>query len=406
MGTLADLGVREPDSEEERLRKAALTLVVVLIVLLSTVWVVTYALLGLYLSAAIPAMYQLIAVVTLVALAKGWSFHTFSTFHLVLWLILPFLLQMGLGGFVASSGVILWSLVAALGALIFADHPIRWFVAYALLIIGSGLADPFLEPAPVPPVLNILFFVLNIGAVSGTIYFILRYFMRGLAVERARSEALLLNVLPASTAKRLKAGEEPIADHFDDVAVLFADVVDFTPLTERLSAEQVVLLLDRLFTSFDVLADRWGLEKIKTIGDAYMAVSGLPDPRPDAAEAAAGMALEMLEEASRMKETLYLRVGLDVGPVSAGVIGKRKFAYDLWGDTVNTASRMESHGVPGRIQVTERAYQRLRDRYRFESRGSIEVKGKGVMSPYLLVGPLDATTASSEEALVESPNSV
>jgi class 3 adenylate cyclase len=286
---------------------------------------------------------------------------------------------------VASSGVILWSLVAALGALVFEAHPTRWFLVYLLTIVMSGLAEPILEPAPMPVVINVVFFVLNFGAVSGTIYFVLRYFMRGLSEEREKSERLLLNVLPAAIARRLKAGEEPIADRFEDVAVLFADVVEFTVLSEKLAPEEVVKLLDDLFTSFDNIADRWGLEKIKTVGDAYMAVGGLPVPRSDAPEAATGMALEMLAQASRMKERLQLRVGIDVGPVSAGVIGKRKFSFDLWGDTVNTASRMESHGVPGKIQVTERAFQRLRYRYLFEPRGPIKVKGKGLMTPYLLV---------------------
>jgi class 3 adenylate cyclase len=402
VGRLADIGIQVEDSEEERLRKAALTLLVVLIVLLSVVWVTTYGLLGFYLSAAIPLTYQVLSVLSLIALSKGRDFDRFCTFHLVLWLILPLLLQISLGGFVASSGVILWSLVAALGALVFSSHPNR----YALVIIVSGIAEPILDPAPVPAVVNVVFFVLNIGAVSGAIYFVLRYFMRGLALERERSEHLLLNVLPASIARRLKTGEEPIADHHEEVAVLFADVVDFTTISERHAPEEVVQLLDTLFTSFDVLADRWGLEKIKTIGDAYMAVSGLPLPRSDAPEAAANMALEMLDEVSGIKEPLRLRVGLDVGPVSAGVIGKRKFAYDLWGDTVNTASRMESHGVPGRIQVTERAYKRLRHRFVFESRDPIEVKGKGMMRPYLLIGPTMVNRLTAEEPTVESPNRV
>jgi class 3 adenylate cyclase len=386
---LTDVGSELDDSEEARLRKRTLTLLVILIVVLSFVWVITYGLLGLYLSAIIPFGYQLLATVSLVALAKGGDFDRFRTFHLVLWLSLPFLLQLSLGGFVASSGVILWSLVPALGALIFDAHPARWFVVYLLTIVMSGLAEPILEPAPMPVTINVVFFVLNIGAVSGVIYFVLRYFMRGLSEEREKSERLLLNVLPAAIARRLMAGEEPIADRFEDVAVLFADVVEFTVLSEKLAPEEIVRLLDDLFTSFDSIADRWGLEKIKTVGDSYMAVGGLPVPRSDAPEAATGMGLEMLAQASGMKERLQLRVGIDVGPVSAGVIGKRKFSFDLWGDTVNTASRMESHGVPGRIQVTERAFQRLRYRYLFEPRGPIRVKGKGLMTPYLLVEQSD-----------------
>lgn len=402
VGRVASLGIDDEDSEEEGLKKAALNLVVVLIILLAVVWVVTYALLGLYLSAAVPFAYQLIAVVSLAVLARGGDFDNFYRLHLLLWHTLPLLLHVSLGGFVASSGVILWSMVAALGALIFAHHSIRWFVTYALLIILSGLVEPLLDPALVPVPLNVAFFVVNIGTVSGVIYFVMRYFMGGLALERERSERLLLNVLPASTAKRLKAGEELIADRFEEVAVLFADVVDFTPMSDTLSPEEVVGLLDDLFSAFDALADRWGLEKIKTIGDAYMAAAGLPVPMHDPVGAAAEMAIEMQNETSRLRESLRLRIGIDVGPVTAGVIGKRKFTYDLWGDTVNTASRMQSHGVPGRIQVTERAYMLLRDRFLFESRGPIEVKGKDVLTPYLMVGP-NLASVPWRDASVISP---
>src|ERR671910_2522033 len=196
---------------------------------------------------------------------------------------------------------------------------------------------------------------------------------RLLLAERERSERLLLNVLPAPIAARLKQGEEVIADGFPEVTVLFADLVDFTRRSQETTPERVVRVLDDLFSALDGLAERHGLEKIKTIGDAYMAVGGLPEPRPDHAEAVAEMALDVREEVARHLdpggEPLAVRIGIDTGPVVAGVIGRRKFSYDLWGDTVNVASRMESLGVTGCIQVTDRAYRRLRDRYRFERRG-------------------------------------
>jgi adenylate cyclase len=211
-----------------------------------------------------------------------------------------------------------------------------------------------------------------------------------LDVERQRSERLLLNVLPASIAARLKQSQGVIADGFPDVTVLFADIVNFTPLSEGITPEGVVQLLDELFSGFDQLAQRHGLEKIKTIGDAYMVVGGLPDSRPDHAEAVAEMALAMRQEVARRVgptgRPLQVRIGIDTGPVVAGVIGRSKFSYDLWGDTVNTASRMESQGLPGCIQVTERTYQRLRNRYRFEQRGPIQVRGKTAMVTYLLLG--------------------
>jgi adenylate cyclase len=216
---------------------------------------------------------------------------------------------------------------------------------------------------------------------------------RALAVEQDRSERLLLNVLPAPIAARLKQGEAVIADRFPEVTVLFVDLVDFTRSSDHSTPERVVQVLDDLFTAFDRLAQRHGLEKIKTIGDAYMAVGGLPEPRPDHAEAVAEMALAVREEVGRHRDPagqpLALRIGIDTGPVVAGVIGTTKFSYDLWGDTVNTASRMESQGVVGCIQVTERTYRRLRDRYRFERRGPIQVRGKGELVTWFLLGRIE-----------------
>jgi class 3 adenylate cyclase len=213
---------------------------------------------------------------------------------------------------------------------------------------------------------------------------------RLLLTEQERSERLLLNVLPGPIADRLKQGEEVIADDFPEVTVLFADLVDFTRRSRETTPERVVQVLDDLFSALDTLAERYQLEKIKTVGDAYMVVGGLPEPRPDHAQAVADMALAVREEVARhldpAGEPLAVRIGIDTGPVVAGVIGRRKFSYDLWGDTVNTASRMESNGVPGCIQVTERTYRRLRDGFRLERRGPIQVKGKGEMTTWFLVG--------------------
>jgi class 3 adenylate cyclase len=213
---------------------------------------------------------------------------------------------------------------------------------------------------------------------------------RLLLAEEERSERLLLNVLPAPIAERLKQGEGVIADAFPEVTVLFADLVDFTRRSQQVSPAEVVATLNELFSAFDRLAQRHGLEKIKTIGDAYMVAGGLPNPRPDHAQAVAEMALAMQEEvagrADPSGQPLQVRIGIDTGPVEAGVIGTSKFSYDLWGDTVNTASRMESHGVAGCIQVTASTYQRLRDRYRFQRRGPIPVRGMGEMVTWFLLG--------------------
>ncbi len=208
--------------------------------------------------------------------------------------------------------------------------------------------------------------------------------------ERELSERLPLNVLPRSIADRHQRGQGIHADNVSEATVLFADVVDFTAISSRLAPEEVVAWLNDVFSCLDRLAERHGLEKIKTIGDSYMVVSGVPAPRPDHAEAAAELALALRDEmAGRLAPhggPLRMRIGIHSGPVVAGVIGTRKFAYDLWGDTVNIASRMESRGVNGAIQVTQATYQRLRHRYRFEERGAVEIKGKGAMQTYLLTG--------------------
>ncbi|MEM1172724.1 MAG: adenylate/guanylate cyclase domain-containing protein [Cyanobacteria bacterium P01_H01_bin.35] len=215
-------------------------------------------------------------------------------------------------------------------------------------------------------------------------------YLKRLAEEQEKSERLLLNILPAPIAQRLKQGEKTIADTFSEVTVLFADLVGFTKLSANLSPAELVELLNMIFSRFDELAEKYGLEKIKTIGDAYMIVGGLPTPKEDHAEAIAKMALDMLNQVKEFSEKqeklLQIRIGINTGAVEAGVIGTKKFAYDLWGDTVNTAHRMESHGIPGKIQVTEDTYNCLIDKYTFQERGMIEIKGKGMMRTYLLMG--------------------
>jgi adenylate cyclase len=215
-------------------------------------------------------------------------------------------------------------------------------------------------------------------------------YLKQLQEEREKSERLLLNILPKSIADRLKQEQRIIADNFTDVTVLFADIVDFTAISAHLSPIALVEVLNQIFSAFDTLAEHHRLEKIKTIGDAYLVVGGLPEDRSDHAEAIAEMALDMQMALTQLDTQhtgpLQMRIGINTGPVGAGVIGTTKFAYDLWGNTVNIASRMESTGIPGKIQVTADTYELLRDKYEFEKRGAIEVKGKGEMITYLLVG--------------------
>jgi class 3 adenylate cyclase len=212
-----------------------------------------------------------------------------------------------------------------------------------------------------------------------------------LRLARKKAELLLLNILPQAVAERLKRGQRTIAESFEEVTVLFADLVEFTKFSTQTSPTELVEILNVIFSKFDRLADQHGVEKIKTIGDAYMVVAGLPTPRRDHAQAIAQMGLDMQKAIAQLNSEIggafKIRIGINSGPVVAGVIGIKKFSYDLWGDTVNTASRMESHGIAGYIQVTAATYERLKDEYRFEKRGSIQVKGKGEMTTYLLTGP-------------------
>ena len=395
LARLAAIGTTPDDDDATRARKATLTIVAICTTALSFIWVVTYWLLGIAAAAAIPLGYQVASVASLVVFSRTKNYRFFRASQSAMMTLLPFALQWTLGGFVASSAVSVWALVTAVGTLFFftARGSIPWFVAFLGLTLLSAVLDPVLSrtPAPMPEGVRLTFFVLNIYGISLTAYLLLQYAVRARDAAFARSEGLLLNVLPKSIADRLKRDPSTIAEAYDEVTVLFADVVDFTAFAERTPPDRVVGVLNEIFTEFDTLAARYGVEKIKTIGDAYMVASGLPDARPDHVEAMAAMAVDMRAAFERVSERLAvdlsIRIGMDSGPVVAGVIGRHKFIYDLWGDTVNTASRMESHGVPGQIQVGEAVQRRLRDRYEFEARGEIELKGKGRRPAWILVGP-------------------
>jgi adenylate cyclase len=414
---LASMGFAPEDDPDTRLRKGTLTLTAASIGVLAFAWTLTYGALERPLAAAIPLTYQVAAFASLLLLARTKRYDVFRVLQILLMLILPVVLQWSLGGFVGGSAVLVWSFVAPLGALVFAGirPALLTFAAFVGLVILSGQLDPWLagraEPLPVPVIRA--FFVLNVLGVAAVTFLVLVYFVRerqraldeldvahralqaeqrNLETEQERSEALLRNVLPDAVARRLKDGQEVIADRYAAVTVLFVDVVGFTPFAARLAPEALVRQLDRVFSELDALTERHGLEKIKTVGDAYIAVAGLPDPMEAeaGARAAAEMALEVFPAVARAMDGvggLRVRVGMHTGPVVAGVIGRRKFAYDLWGDAVNVASRMESQGLPDRIQVSLDTWQLLQRHYRFRYRGTLEVRGRGEMAAYLLLGP-------------------
>jgi guanylate cyclase len=291
-------------------------------------------------------------------------------------------------------GALAWVVGAALGG-----NGRRLFAtcaAWAALVVGTELAvQAWPRPVLHAPVLASLCFVINCLSLCGVLCLIVFPFGRGrrdlasaLAKEHERSETLLLNVLPSEIAERLKASPGTIADRFESATVLFGDIAGFTPMSQQLSPHELVAALDEVFSAFDDIAHRHGLEKIKTIGDAYMVVGGVPVPRAQHAHAVAEMALEMREVIARKRfsggRQLAMRIGIHTGEVVAGVIGKKKFSYDLWGDTVNTASRMESHGAPGEIHVSDAVRAALGDAFVLDERGLVEVKGKGPMRTWWL----------------------
>jgi len=296
-----------------------------------------------------------------------------------------------LGGLTDSNGNAVWAIIAPIGAVLLVGARAGWpvFAGVALIVIVAALLDPVIPDSQVLPNSTglVLTVIKLLGPAAIALGLVLLIDGERLAA-RQQSDALLLNVLPEKIADRLKSGERVIADHYNMATVLFADIVNFTPLSEVKSPQEVVSLLNRLFTKFDHLADRYGLEKIKTIGDAYMIVAGVPLPRDDHALVAMEMAVAMhaavADEPLADGRKLEIRIGLASGPLVAGVIGEQKFSYDLWGDTVNTAARMESSGLPGCIQVTEETCRLLGDRYPFVRRDAVEVKGKGPMTTWTL----------------------
>lgn len=409
LSRILKIGVLLEDAQDIRLQKSLLAAGSVMFIAAGALWGIAYILLGELRAGFIPLIYAIVSFLSVLHFSLTGQYHIFRTSQLVLILVLPFLLMLALGGFINSSAVILWSFISPLGALLFAEfrQSPRWLLAYLALLIVSGILQPYLRLANnLPQGLIILFFILNIGVVSSIAFVLLHYFVGQkeqayglLRVEQERSEGLLLNILPQEIAARLKGGEQTIADHHPSVSILFADLVGFTPLTDVLSPGEMLDLLNEIYSHFDTLIEKFGVEKIRTIGDSYMIASGLPHSRTDHAQVLAFLALEMNVYIAGLPPVagrrLSFRMGINSGPVIAGVIGRKKFTYDVWGDTVNTASRMESQGVAGKIQITRATYEILKDDFICQTEGSLDVKGKGHMETWFLLGPRAGHTSSS-----------
>ena len=371
-------------------------------------WAAVYYYFNAWRSAIIPGSYAIFAFSSFLIFRRYKNFRVFRYTQLVLILLLPFLLHLSLGDFVSSGAVILWGALCPLGALAFQNSRAAgyWMFLFIGLVIVAFLFEHkvFPDETKLPASLINIFFVLNISSVTFLVFFALRYFVNQndvvkrelknertlLAVEREKSETLLLNILPSAIAIRLKEGEQVIADEYREAAVLFADIVGFTNISQNISPTMLVENLNKIFTHFDRLVEQHNVEKIKTIGDAYMAVSGLNGYEEKHAKNMADLALMMLADIGKFsldgKNPCTLRIGIHIGPVIAGVIGSKKFSYDVWGDAVNTAQRMESACEPGKIQVSEKFYNSVKNDFDFELRGQAEVKGKGLMNLYILKG--------------------
>ncbi len=395
-------------AEREQLHQDLLITSSTIMALLSLLWGLIYLYTGAVVAGAIPLLYAALSFISIGYYALTGRYHLFRFTQLLVTLLFPAALMLVLGGFVPSSGVILWSLTSPVGAMLFAGRrqATGWFMAFAALVAVLGLVDAGILPMGIAPVsppsvdLTTTFFILNMIGPSVVVFLLLAYntYQRDrsrelLLLEQAKSEQLILNVLPQTIARRLKAGEGSIAECYDDASILFADIAGFTPLSAELGVEHVVELLNDIHSAFDAIVKRFGLEKIRTIGDGYMVVSGVPTPRPDHAHALVDAALEMLAfvrnwpspYAARVRH----RIGINSGTIMAGVIGRAKFSYDVWGDPVNVASRMESSGLADCIQVSERTYELIKDDFICQPRGTIAIKGKGEMRTWLVEGRRD-----------------
>ena len=399
------------DSEEIKLRKTLLIFASGLMNLAAILWLAIYWWMGMKLPTSIPLGFQILSALVVLIYLRTRNFDFFRVAQLSLFLFFPFIIQWSIGSFVSSSGIALLAILAPIGAMVVYGprESIPWFFAYVVLTVLSGAFDFFLargEDYGIPMKTIAVFFVMNFTIISTMVYLLLRHFVQErnryeqrlaeqhelVRIEREKSERLLVSILPTHIAERLKLQPGTIADGFADVSVMFADVVDFTRLAEELTPNQVVSFLDEVFTRFDKLTLKYGLDKIKTIGDAYMVVGGLAGERLNYVDHVADMALEIMEltrtDPHLRRLSVQLHIGIATGPAIAGVIGATRFIYDLWGDTVNLSSRLTAEAAGGIILVDETTYRRLGHRYAFDEPRNIEIKGKGETTVYRMSGKL------------------
>ncbi|HUF37832.1 MAG TPA: adenylate/guanylate cyclase domain-containing protein [Anaerolineales bacterium] len=381
------------DSESIRIRKTTLAIIFIVIVPVNFVWTLSLFYLGLMLPALINLAHGLLTAAAIVYLFRTRNFANFGHALMAVTLVYVYSLQSSLGGIIHSGGLIVGGMLAVMGAALVASRRSAIFWA-GVNVVGMTFALAFEEqfagntPAALPADYGLVNGFFNAVWTTFLAMFLILYLVRELETAQDLADSLLFNVLPRPIADQLKRGGGTIADSYESASVLFADIVGFTPLSNVLSPEEMIALLNEIYSHFDTLVEKHGVEKLRTIGDNYMVAAGVPEPRPDHAQALADLALDMQSYCRRLApvggRSLQFRIGINSGPLIAGVIGTTRFQYDIWGDTVNTASRMESHGEPGVIQVTEETRALLGEAYELVPRGEIEVKGKGELRTWFL----------------------
>jgi adenylate cyclase len=385
------IGAAATDTNETALQKRLSVVLCAGTIPFTVLWSAIYLFVHVPFAAAVPAFYSVFTLVNTVVFARTRNLEFYRFTQLLLILILPWLVTIALGGFRQSSVVIIWGALCPLGSLLLEEprRTLRWIVGFVALLVVTAVLQPHLAPANLPSAFVTWFFVLNVGSVIAIAFGLLHHFVGRRNFFQQRSEMLLLNILPKEISEALKTEPRAIAAHYDDASILFADIVGFTPMAASMLPLSLVDLLNEVFQCFDALVDKYDLEKIKTIGDCYMVAAGVPRPRADHAQALVDLALDMRAEIGRRAfggRRLAFRIGINSGPVVAGVIGRKKFIYDLWGETVNMASRMESHGQSGVIQITRNTFDLVAAEFDCDARGTIEVKGAGRVETWCVTG--------------------
>ncbi len=394
-GRITRIGSAPGDEDELKLQKSILVIASIPFIFSGIAWGIMYAYFGEVTAALIPLLYSLFSIASLLYFSKSHKFGVYRFSQLLLILLLPFALMISLGGFINGSVVIIWSLISPLGALLFdkQKNAPKWLLAFVVLVMISVFLQPWIRASNNLSETRInLFFVINLAAVGCIIFLMVYYFVGKKNFFQAQSEALLLNILPKEIADELKVSGSAEPRQFEHVTVMFTDFKNFSKIAENLSPAELVAEIDTVFKGFDRIIGKYKIEKIKTIGDAYMCAGGLPVPNAShpydmvhaAREIQQFIELYIQECKEQGKEPFEIRIGIHTGPVVAGIVGEKKFAYDIWGDTVNTASRMESSGVAGKINISGTTYELIKDKFNCVYRGKIQAKNKGEIDMYFV----------------------